>query len=178
MTQPSYVPIVEADQVRPSYRAHAPRDWRADRPADLRGGPRPRRREFGTPGPDQGYALLLAERMFAERVQTADGESVADALHGAAEVGSARAALFGRAPVAKDIEHALVLFGFLGSAPSDLVAWRVPRFRSVAHHYRERRELVDLVPDASLRLTPDEIRDRLARWRELFVAEAVAPAPV
>ena len=174
MTQPSYVPIVEADQVRQSYRAHAPRDWRADRPADLRGGPRPRRPVFGTPGPDQGYALLLAERMFAERVQVTDGESVADALHGAAEVGGARAALFGRAPVATDIEHALVLFGFLGSAPGDLVAWRVPRFRSVAHHYRERRALVDLVPDATLRLSPDEVRAQLAQWRQLFVVDTVA----
>ena len=176
MTQPSYVPIVEADQVRPAYRAHPPRDWRADRPADRRGGPSPRRAEFGTPGPDQGYALLLADRMFAERVQTADGESVADALHGAAEVGAARAAQFGRAPIAKDVEHGLVLFGFLGSAPSDLVAWRVPRFRSVAHHAHARRQLVDMVPDSTLRLTPDEIRGRLGQWRDLFVADAVAAA--
>ena len=47
MTQPNFVPIVETDQVRPSYRLRTPTDWRARRVADLRGpeetrGPRAR----------------------------------------------------------------------------------------------------------------------------------------
>ena len=33
MTQPSYVPIVDADQVRPAYRLRTPADWRQDRVA-------------------------------------------------------------------------------------------------------------------------------------------------
>lgn len=176
MTQPSFVPIVEADQVRDAYQMHAPRHWRATRPADHRGGPTPRRREFGTPGPDQGYALLVAERLFADRVQLTEGESVHDALAAAAEVGAARAALFGRAPVGKDVELALALFGLLGDAPADLVAWRQPRIRSCAHEYRLRRALVDLVPEETLRLTPDEVRARSGRWRELF-ADDGHPAP-
>ena len=35
MTQPSYVPIGEADQVRPAYRLRTPADWRQDRVAEL-----------------------------------------------------------------------------------------------------------------------------------------------
>lgn len=175
MTQPSFVPIVEADQVRPSYLVRAPGDWRADRPADHRGGPSPRRREFGTPGPDQGYGLLVAERLFADRVQLAEGESLHDALAVAAEIGGARAALFGRAPVGKDVELALTLLGLLGDAPADLVAWRRSRIRSAAHEYRVRRAVVDLVPEATLRCTPDAVRTRLGQWRQLFAEDRAEP---
>ena len=175
MTQPSFVPIVEADQVRQSYRVHAPLDWRATRPGDLHGSPAARRREFGTPGPDAGYGLLVAEQLFADKVQCVGGESVHDALAAAAEVGGARAALFGRAPVGKDVEHALTLFGLLGGAPADLVAWRSQRVRSAAHEYRKRRALVDAVPEATLRLTPEQVRSRLGAWRTLLVDDTPAP---
>lgn len=177
MTQPSYAPITEPDQIRPSYRLHAPGDWRADRPGDLHGGPVARRRSFGTPGPDKGYALLVAGRLFADRVEVESGESVADALAGAAELGGTRAALFGRAPVGQDIEHALVLFGFLGGAPVDLLAWRKPLFRSAAHEYQVRRALVDVVPDETMRLSADQVRRQLGQWRQLVV-EPVAAVPM
>ncbi|MDA8071673.1 MAG: hypothetical protein M0Z82_08730 [Actinomycetota bacterium] len=168
MTQPSYAPISAPDQVRASYRLRPPRDWRADRPGDHRGGPAPRRRELGTPGPDKGYAMLVAERLFADRAQVGTGEVLADVLAGAADIGGTRAALFGRAPVGKDVEQALTLFGYLGDAPDDLVAWRSPMFRSAAHEYRVRRALVDLVPDETLRLTADQVRARLGQWRRLL----------
>ena len=90
---------------------------------------------------------------------------------GASAVGSARASLFGRAPVGKDVELALVLFGFLGDAPADLVAWRTPLFASAAHHYHQQRQIVDAVPDDTLRLTPHDVRGRLADWRSLVVAD-------
>jgi hypothetical protein len=167
MTQPSFVPIVEADQVRPAYRLGTPRQWRQGRPAELTSPAQPRGPEFGTPGPDQGYVLLLAEQLFASRVEVADGESPEDALTGTAAVAAARAALFGRAPVAKDLEHALTLFGYLGGAPDDLVAWRRPLFRGVSHHYRERRELVGRVPESTLRLTPEAVRQQSGDWRQL-----------
>ena len=35
MTQPSYVPIIEADQVRGAYRLQTPLDWRQSRVAEL-----------------------------------------------------------------------------------------------------------------------------------------------
>lgn len=167
MTQPSYVPIVEADQVRPAYRLRTPLPWKADRVADLRSPGQPRSKDMGVPGPDQGYALLLAHRLFEERLHLAPGITAEDALTGAAEVASARAALFGRAPVARDVEMALTLFGFLGDAPDDLLEWRTPLFRAAAHHYEQRRQIVDAVPEATLRMTPEQVHARLGGWPEL-----------
>ena len=171
MTQPSYVPIVEADQVRPAYRLRTPGEWRADRVADLRTPGQPRGRAFGVPGPDQGYALLLAHRLFEERLQLTQGISAEDALIGAAAVAGARAALFGRAPVARDVEMALILFGFLGDAPDDLVAWRASLFQAAAHHYDLQRRIVELVPEETLRLTPEQVHAQLPQWRALVTAE-------
>lgn len=170
MTQPSFVPIVEADQVRPAYRLHTPGDWRAERVADLRTPGQPRGRAHGVPGPDQGYALLLAHQLFEERLELTPGITAEDALVGAAAVGGARAALFGRAPVARDVEMALVLFGFLGGAPDDLVAWRAPLFQAASHHYELQRRIVESVPEPTLRLTPEQVHAGLSDWRALVGA--------
>jgi hypothetical protein len=168
MTQPNFVPIVETDQVRPSYRLGTPRDWRAGRVADLHGPEAVRGRELGVPGPDQGYALLLAHKLFEERIELTPGITAEDALVGCAAVGSRRAALYGRAPVAKDIELALAIFGFLGGAPSDLVEWRAPMFCAAAHHYNQQRDIVGTVPQETLRLTPAEVKGRISEWRSLL----------
>lgn len=170
MTQPSYVPIGEADQVRPAYRLKTPADWRQNRVAELLSPDHPRGRDLGVPGPDQGYALLVAHELFADRLQLSPGITVEDALVGCAAVASARAALFGRAPVGKDVELALVLFGFLGGAPPELIARRAPLFQAAAHHYRQQRRIVEAVPEATLRLTPDKVRGELAGWRHLITA--------
>jgi hypothetical protein len=168
MTQPSYVPITDADQVRPAYRLPTPLDWRQDRVAELRPPDHPRGRELGVPGPDQGYALLLAEKLFEDKLELSEGISDEDAVGGCTEVAQARSATFGRAPVAKDVELALVLFGFLGGAPEDLVTWRTPLFQAAAHHYQQRRRIVDSVPEAVLRMTPDDVRAQLTNWRSLL----------
>ncbi len=167
MTQPSYVPIGEADQVRPAYRLRTPADWRQDRVAELRSPDHPRGRDLGRPGPDQGYALLVAHQLFEDRLELSPGITAEDALVGGAAVASARAALFGRAPVGKDVELALVLFGFLGGAPADLIAARVALFQAAAHHYRQQRRIVESVPEPTLRMAPDDVRGRLADWRSL-----------
>ena len=86
-------------------------------------------------------------------------------------VASARASLFGRAPVGPDLDMAFTLFGFLGGAPQELIDWRVERFSAVAHHYDEQRRLVAAVPEATLRLNAGEVRERLAQWRELVSAD-------
>lgn len=171
MTQPSYVPIVDADQVRPASRLSAPRVWRPDRVGDLGGAGQPRGRSLGTPGPDQGYALLVAHELFSDRLQLAEGETAEDALEGAAAVAAARAGLFGRAPVGKDVALGLTLFGFLGGAPAELVAWRKPLFQGAAHHYEHRLAIVGRVPESTLRLAPDAVAARLADWRQLVVTD-------
>jgi hypothetical protein len=64
----------------------------------------------------------------------------------------------------------LVLFGYLGDPPADLVEWRVPQFRSVAHHYAERRKLVDRIPESTLRLTVPQISENISTWKTLIDA--------
>ena len=71
-----------------------------------------------------------------------------------------------------DLELALTMWGFLDTnAPADLVAVRKLHFegvRNTLHHYAEARELADLVPEATLRLTHDAVRTRMpADWRAL-----------
>ncbi|HUI02882.1 MAG TPA: hypothetical protein VLZ77_05035 [Acidimicrobiales bacterium] len=174
MTQPSFVPIVETDQVRPAYRLRTPADWRQARVAEVRGPEHPRGRDLGVPGPDQGYALLLAHRLFEDKLELTEGITGEDALVGCAGVASARAALFGRAPVAQDIELALTLFGLLGGAPQDLVSWRAPLLQSAAHQYGQRRAIVAAVPTETLRLSVGDVRGRLDEWRSLLDASSTA----
>ena len=168
MTQPSFVPIVEADQVRPSYRLDVPGIWTQSRPSELRGTSIPTGALFGSPGPDQGFALKLARR-FEERLDLAEGESAEDAVAGATAVAMRRAARFGRAPVVHDLAFAFTLWGYLGGAPADLVEFRVPLFRSAAHHYQAQRAGSPTVAEDALRLTPEAVADRLAAWRDLLV---------
>ena len=117
---------------------------------------------FGSPGPDQGYALLLAHRL-TSRIHLLDGEDVHDIEVGAALIGSRRASLFGRAPSVYDLEVALGLFGFFDSDPSaELIELR-RSFRSIGHSYVAQRELVDLISDTSLRMTPAQAAARPLR---------------
>jgi len=168
VAQPDYAPITEANRVRPAYTLQTPLDWRADRVSEIKSPEQPHGPELGSPGPDQGYALKVAEDLFEKRLSLSEGITAGDALHGCAAVACARASRLGRAPVGKDVEMALVLFGFLGGAPDDLVAWRAPMFQSASHDYHSQRRIVDSVPEETLMLTPDEVRERIADWRSLF----------
>jgi len=47
MTQPSYVPVSEADQVRQVERLRVPGSWRPSRPAEIKGARQPSGRELG-----------------------------------------------------------------------------------------------------------------------------------
>lgn len=164
MAQPTFVPVPDADRVRPSIPAPFPLKARAGRPGELRSPSAPSGRGVGTTGPDQGFALTLAHRL-SSRLALAAGEDPHDAEIGVALLGARRAALAGRAPSIFDLEVAAGLFGLLGGAPEELVALRRLRFSGVAHSYDAQRALVDSVPEAALRLTPDQALDT-ASWRE------------
>ena len=166
MTQPSFVPVVEADQVRRAYQLEVPSIWTSSRPSELRGTRAPAGAFLGTPGPDQGFALKLARR-FEDRLVLTPGEHAEDALVGCTAVAMRRAASYGRAPVIHDLTLAFTLFGFLSGAPADLVAAREPLFRSASHHYQAQRTIADCVPEATLRLTPEQVAERLDSWQDL-----------
>ena len=127
----------------------------ADRPGEVVGSEAPAGPGLGYQGPDQGYALKLAER-FAGRLVLTPGEREDDALAGCVAVALRRASMFGRAPVMHDLRVALELFGFLGEADAELVAWRRDQFAGAAGHhgYHVKLRLADLVPTETLRLTP------------------------
>jgi hypothetical protein len=167
VTQPSFVPVVEADQVRRAYQLHVPEIWTTSRPSELRGTRAPAGAFLGTPGPDQGFALKLARR-FEDRLILGSGEQPEDAMVGCTAVAMRRAASFGRAPVIHDLTLAFTLWGFLPGAPADLVAAREPLFRSASHHYQAQRIIADCVHESTLRLTPLQVAEQIQDWRSLL----------
>ena len=166
MAAPDYVPVQLADRARQGEVLPPPRKWTATRPGDLVGR-QPSGHMLGNPGPDQGYGLALAQ-LFAGKLQLTTGEEEADAMAGGVAVALRRASMYGRAPVIYDFDLAFSLWGFLGDAPEDLVAFRKPLFAGASHHYNHQREIADLVPEATLRLTPAEVRRRVGEWRTLL----------
>jgi hypothetical protein len=167
MTQPDYVPVTTADRVRPVERLPVPEPWRADRPSDEANAVVPTGPRFGYTGPDLGYGLKLA-RLLAPRLELAHGESAKDAMAGCFAVGARRAVTFDRAPVIYDLELAYTVWGYLGGAPADLIAFRIPLFQGVAHDYWEQRAIADRVKEETLRLSPADARLRLSDWRSLI----------
>jgi hypothetical protein len=159
MTQPKFAPINAEDEVRGTYHLDPPRPWQAHRPGELAMAPSAGGNGRGAPGPDQGYALALAQQL-----ALAPGEHAEDALAGAVVIALRRAASYGRAPVRRDIEVALELFGFLGAAPPELIELRRSLFAGVDHDYRRQRALAESIPEQSLRLVGAPGSD----WRALL----------
>jgi hypothetical protein len=147
-----------------------PDRWEASRPGDLEGR-QPVGEGLGYQGPDQGYALRLAAR-FRPQLVLSDAERADDAVAGCTAIAMRRAALYGRAPVIHDLRIAFLMWGFLDPAPdAELVVVRVKAFDGVAdpHHYEALRAVVDAVPEATLRMTPQAVVETYsASWRALF----------
>ena len=167
MAAPEHVPSNLGSQPRRGLPLPPAIPWRADRPADL-GPAQPRGRRLGSPGPDQGYALLLAED-FEHRLELAEGETAHDAVAGCVAVALRRASLLGRAPVVHDLTLAFTIWGFLGAAPPELVAYRMPLFQAASHHYDHQRAIADQVPEAVLRAPHQATLARYpSEWRALL----------
>jgi hypothetical protein len=171
MAAPKFAPTSPTDVVRAySSPDHVPDGWMPDRPAEIIGR-QPEGHRLGYQGPDQGYALRLAE-MCRDRVRTTGAVSVDDAIRGALVVALRRASIFGRAPVMHDLTIGFTIWGFFDDAPpADLVERRTELFSGldkVTHHYAEARLVADLVPEATLRMTPAQAASAYPRdWRTL-----------
>jgi hypothetical protein len=166
MAAPEYVPVAQGDRPREPLGTPGHGGWTATRPADLTGR-QPVGAYFGNQGPDQGYGLVLAER-FGDRLLVPEDEDHHDIVAGCLGVALHRASLFGRAPVIYDFELAYGVWGYLDPPPADLVVFRKPLFAGAAHHYWDQREIVEHVPESTLRLTPAEVRRRVGEWRTLL----------
>ena len=181
MAQPEYVPGPSPANTRrgalvPGEVLPGHPGWKAERPGDHVAGDRPPSgAAFGSPGPDQGYALLLAKR-FEPRLILQPGEHAADAVAGCLGIALRRASLFHRAPVSPDLELAFGIWGFLTlDPPEELMALRRKLFESAAHHYWDQRGIAGQVPETTLRLKPEEALAQVKTdWRSL-VGEPVAP---
>jgi hypothetical protein len=173
-----YVPTRPEDAPRRSIAIPPAVGWKAVRPGDLDPAAGSGRKGvlFGTPGPDSGYALTLAER-FHDRITAVAPETVHDAEALAAQVAMRRGGVFGRAPVRADVELGYTLFGWLGDPPTDLVEWRRLAVARVAHDYARRVGLVERIPEWVVRQTPDQIRARMGDWRHLLGLESVPATP-
>lgn len=118
---------------------------------------------LGSPGPNIGYALTLAARV-RDRLALAPHESADDAVSVIAEVAMRRAAMFGRAPVKPDVDLAIALLGYDGSASLEVAVARSHAVHHAEHDYATRRGVVDLVTCDLLRAPADD-PDAAADWR-------------
>ena len=147
-----------------------PARWTPDRPGMV-DGLQPVGPGLGAQGPDQGFGLALARRRSAG-IHVASPVSVDDAVRGCLTIALRRASLYSRAPVVHDVDIAYTIWGFYDERPpAGLVARRAELFEGVGnvnHHYSQGRAIADLVPEATLRMTPAEVRSAYpASWREL-----------
>jgi len=150
-----------------------PGSWKPNRPGDLVGF-QPEGARLGYQGPDQGFALKIASG-FRPRLKLQPGEHADDAVQGCLGIALRRASMFSRAPVVYDLTIAFTVWGFLDSdPPAELKVLRARLFEGVSntlHHYDEARELVDMVPEATLRMTPEQVAAAYPeRWKELVGA--------
>lgn len=171
MAAPAFVPTPVVDTAR-AYASPdvVPASWSPGRPGDFEGF-QPHGDRLGYQGPDQGFALKIANG-FKDRLQLQAGEHAADAIRGCLGVALRRASMFSRAPVVHDLTVAFTIWGYLdANAPAELVATRRDRFVGVghSHHYTEARAIADQIPEATLRLTPAQAQAAYpGQWRQLL----------
>jgi hypothetical protein len=174
MAAPKFAPVPAIDDAR-GYAApdHVPGAWMPGRPGEIEGF-QPAGERLGYQGPDQGFAIKIANSL-KPKVHVSAGESVDDAAAGCLGVALRRASLFSRAPVVHDLTIAFTVWGYFDpKPPADLVALRSSLFSGVAHtamHYAESRHIADMVPEATLRMNPQQVAAAYpATWRSLVGA--------
>ena len=94
----------------PGVHMPAARPWVPDRPGDSVSYGQPHGPLFGDPGPNIGYALMLAHRL-EDRLHLAPTERLEDAVAVVSELAMKRAASYGRAPVMADLDATVAWAG-------------------------------------------------------------------
>ena len=172
MAAPKFSPVSPTDNTR-SYESppHVPDSWHPTRPAEIHGF-QPEGSRMGYQGPDQGFAIKLANSL-KSRLVLQPKEREADAMRGCLNIALRRASMFSRAPVIHDLTIAFTIWGFFDEhPPAELVALRRQLFEgvgNVVHHYDEGRVLADMIPESTLRMTPEQVANAYpAKWQALL----------
>lgn len=173
MAAPRFNPVPATERPR-HYESpdHVPEPWTADRVGDIDGF-QPEGPQLGAQGPDQGYALRIAN-LRRSKLQLQPGENADDAIQGCLGVALRRASLYSRAPVVHDLDIAFTIWGFYDpQPPAELVAVRKHLFEGLrlGHHYTEAQAVAGMAPEATLRMTPAQVAAAYpAEWRTLVGA--------
>ncbi len=107
-------------------------------------------RGAGTPAPDGGYALTIAQREVA-KLPFAHEHDRHDVAVGIAVVAAKRASLIGRGPTLADVRFALDLFALADGTPID--HHRASPFAGLAHSYFAQRAFADAIDGDRLATT-------------------------
>ena len=152
MGQQPNVEVGPADRPRSVPEPGPARRWRANRPGDITSPEQMRwGGAFGTPGPDQGWAIkLVADGDLPGRTPLL--EKVVATLMGA------RASLYGRAPIMEDLETAKQLLGLGEGSNPELEAQRI-RWLEIAAHEKVpgKHALMEIDPEL-LKAKPAGVR--------------------
>ncbi len=151
MAQPNFAPIKSDNKVSEIQKLNSPNEWKSVRPGELKNKVNlEKKSRFGNPGPDQGYAMVLFKR-FTDDIRLSKEEDIHDVQAGVVAIAMKRAAIFGRAPVNKDIEFALNKFDFLKDIKSDAVKKRRETFKSAGHEYSKRQDIADMIDEDEMK---------------------------
>ncbi len=157
MAQPNFAPISETSRLRSIDELEVPRRWSPYRTGELRFNKKPgqpRGKWLGSPGPDLGYALKLAEHL-EHHIKLGKDESLHDAIDGIVVVAMKRSSYFGRAPMIGDIKFAINICGFSADLSGDKAKRRQELFASIGHSYDKKRRLASLINEDLLQLSPE-----------------------
>jgi len=160
-----------SDLPRPRPKPAPSRRWRPSRPGDLSApDDMPWGDGFGMTGPDAGYALHLVK---AREITLSAGEHRGNVDAAVGAIAGARASALGRAPIAQDVDVALLLLGLLPrglpeEVVADLTRRRVAGLGGLGRDPSRARALVAAIPAERLRSTPDELRAAAAAGERLF----------
>jgi hypothetical protein len=172
MGQQPNIELEISDLPRPRPAPSPARRWRPQRPGELTtpdevpwGG------AFGTTGPDTGYALRLVR---GRNLVLAPSENRHNAEVGIVALAGARASYFGRAPIARDVDVAIMILGLTAEGiPSamleSLARDRVKWLAGLGHDPAKARALVASVPIENLAAPLEDLRARMAAGERLIL---------
>lgn len=158
MAQQPNVEVTAAELPRPTPQPGPankarPKPGIPDGPADW-----PRGGAFGTTGPDPGWAL----RLLSQAELPDDDPRLRKVVTG---LMLARSAVLGRAPVGEDIQVALILCGYFGGAPREIIDRRNRWLAAVPHETRPGETAVADIDRSILANKPEEIEFAVKRGR-------------